>query len=159
VDVGKNIGAELQTDQAEADKRVAQARAEERRAMAVALEQENRARVEEARANVVEAEAQVPAGHGRGLPLREPGDHGLPAHPEPPERHQHAARAREVDRAAEHRRFHDIIDEERRPEVQEPARNVLAGLRKPATLREAVLLAEVIGPPRAVRPFGNLPLG
>jgi hypothetical protein len=66
---------------------------------------------------------------------------------------------REVDRAAEHRRFHDIIDEERRPEVQEPARNVLAGLRKPATLREAVLLAEVIGPPRAVRPFGNLPLG
>ncbi len=60
VDVGKNIGAELQTDQAEADKRVAQARAEERRAMAVALEQENRARVEEARARVVEAEAQVP---------------------------------------------------------------------------------------------------
>jgi uncharacterized protein YqfA (UPF0365 family) len=60
VDVGKNIGAELQTDQAEADKRVAQARAEERRAMAVALEQENRARVEEARAKLVEAEAQVP---------------------------------------------------------------------------------------------------
>jgi uncharacterized protein YqfA (UPF0365 family) len=60
VDVGKNIGAELQTDQAEADKRVAQARAEERRAMAVALEQENRARVEEARANLVQAEAEVP---------------------------------------------------------------------------------------------------
>ena len=60
VDVGKNIGAELQTDQAEADKRIAQARAEERRAMAVALEQENRARVEEARAKVVEAEAEVP---------------------------------------------------------------------------------------------------
>ncbi|HEX2204974.1 MAG TPA: flotillin-like protein FloA [Longimicrobium sp.] len=60
VDVGKNIGAELQTDQAEADKRIAQARAEERRAMAVALEQENRARVEESRARVVEAEAQVP---------------------------------------------------------------------------------------------------
>jgi uncharacterized protein YqfA (UPF0365 family) len=60
VDVGKNIGAELQTDQAEADKRIAQARAEERRAMAVALEQENRARVEEMRAKVVEAEAQVP---------------------------------------------------------------------------------------------------
>jgi uncharacterized protein YqfA (UPF0365 family) len=60
VDVGKNIGAELQTDQAEADKRIAQARAEERRAMAVAVEQENRARVEEARAKVVEAEAQVP---------------------------------------------------------------------------------------------------
>jgi uncharacterized protein YqfA (UPF0365 family) len=60
VDVGKNIGAELQTDQAEADKRIAQAKAEERRAMAVALEQENRARVEEMRSRVVEAEAQVP---------------------------------------------------------------------------------------------------
>jgi uncharacterized protein YqfA (UPF0365 family) len=60
VDVGKNVGAELQTDQAEADKRIAQARAEERRAMAVAVEQENRARVEEMRARVVEAEAEVP---------------------------------------------------------------------------------------------------
>jgi uncharacterized protein YqfA (UPF0365 family) len=60
VDVGKNIGAELQTDQAEADKRVAQARAEERRAMAVALEQEMVARVQEMRARVVEAEAEVP---------------------------------------------------------------------------------------------------
>jgi uncharacterized protein YqfA (UPF0365 family) len=60
VDVGKNIGAELQTDQAEADKRVAQARAEERRAMAVAHEQEMKARVEEMRAEVVKAEAQVP---------------------------------------------------------------------------------------------------
>ncbi|HWV56552.1 MAG TPA: flotillin-like protein FloA [Longimicrobiales bacterium] len=60
VDVGKNIGAELQTDQAEADKRIAQAKAEERRAMAVAAEQEMRARVQEMRARVVEAEAQVP---------------------------------------------------------------------------------------------------
>jgi uncharacterized protein YqfA (UPF0365 family) len=60
MDVGKNIGAELQTDQAEADKRIAQAKAEERRAMAVAVEQENRSRVEEARANVVKAEAEVP---------------------------------------------------------------------------------------------------
>lgn len=60
VDVGKNIGAELQTDQAEADMRVAQAVAEKRRAMAVATEQENKARVEEMRARVVEAEAQVP---------------------------------------------------------------------------------------------------
>jgi uncharacterized protein YqfA (UPF0365 family) len=60
VNVGKNIGAILQTDQAEADKRVAQAKAEERRAMAVAAEQENRAKVEEMRAKVVEAEAQVP---------------------------------------------------------------------------------------------------
>jgi uncharacterized protein YqfA (UPF0365 family) len=60
VDVGKNIGAELQTDQAEADKRIAQAKAEERRAMAVAHEQEMRARVQEMRAQVVQAEAQIP---------------------------------------------------------------------------------------------------
>ncbi len=60
VDVGRNIGAELQTDQAEADKKIAQAKAEERRAMAVAVEQEMRARTQEQRAKVVEAEAQVP---------------------------------------------------------------------------------------------------
>ena len=60
VDVGKNIGAELQTDQAEADKRVAQARAEERRAMAVAKEQEMKALVVEMMSEVVKAEAQVP---------------------------------------------------------------------------------------------------
>jgi uncharacterized protein YqfA (UPF0365 family) len=60
VDVGKNIGAELQTDQAEADKEIAQAKAEERRAMAVAKEQEMRAEVQEMRAKVVEAEADVP---------------------------------------------------------------------------------------------------
>ena len=60
VDVGKNIGAELQTDQAEADKRIAQAKAEERRAMAVAREQEMQAAVEEMRAKVVEAEAEIP---------------------------------------------------------------------------------------------------
>ncbi|MFC1829352.1 flotillin-like protein FloA [Thermodesulfobacteriota bacterium] len=60
VDVGKNIGAELETDRAEADKKIAQAKAEERRAMAFAVEQEMRARVEEMRAKVVEAEAQVP---------------------------------------------------------------------------------------------------
>ncbi len=60
VDVGRNIGAQLQTDQAEADKRIAQAKAEERRAMAVAREQEMRAFVEEMRAKVVEAEAEVP---------------------------------------------------------------------------------------------------
>lgn len=60
VDVGDNIGARLQADQAEADKRVAQARAEERRAAAVALEQENKAKVQEMQAKVVEAQAQVP---------------------------------------------------------------------------------------------------
>lgn len=60
VDVGRNIGAQLQMDQAEADKRIAQANAEERRAMAIAQEQENRARTQEMRAKVVEAEAEVP---------------------------------------------------------------------------------------------------
>ena len=60
VDVGRNIGAQLQTDQAEADKRIAQAKAEERRAMAVAREQEMKAAVQEMRAKVVEAEAEVP---------------------------------------------------------------------------------------------------
>ncbi|HHU85855.1 MAG: flotillin-like protein FloA [Pelotomaculaceae bacterium] len=60
VDVGRNIGAQLQTDQAEADKRIAQAKAEERRAMAVAKEQEMKASVEEMRAQVVKSEAQVP---------------------------------------------------------------------------------------------------
>ncbi len=60
VDIGRNIGAKLQTDQAEADKRIAQAKAEERRAMAVAKEQEMIAAVQEMRAKVVEAEAQVP---------------------------------------------------------------------------------------------------
>ena len=60
VDVGRNIGAELMTDQAEADKRIAQARAEERRAMAVAREQEMKAYTQEMQAKVVEAQAAVP---------------------------------------------------------------------------------------------------
>jgi len=60
VDVGKNIGAELETDRAEADKKIAQAKAEERRAMAYAVEQEMKARVQEMQAKVVEAEAKVP---------------------------------------------------------------------------------------------------
>lgn len=60
VDVGANIGAKLQTDQAAADLKVAEARAEERRAMAVALEQEMIAKAQEARANVIQAEAEIP---------------------------------------------------------------------------------------------------
>ena len=60
VDVGRNVGAQLQMDQAEADRRIAQAKAEERRAMAVAKEQEMKAAVQEMRAKVVEAEAEVP---------------------------------------------------------------------------------------------------
>ncbi len=60
IDIGKNIGAELQIDQANADKNIAQAKAEKRRAMAVALEQENKAWAQEARAKVIEAEAEVP---------------------------------------------------------------------------------------------------
>ncbi len=60
IDVGKNIGAELQMDQANADKNIAQAKAEERRAMAVALEQENKAKAQDARAKVILAEAEIP---------------------------------------------------------------------------------------------------
>ena len=60
IDVGKNIGAQLQMDQADADKNIAQAKAEERRAMAVALEQDTRAKAQEARAKVILSEAEVP---------------------------------------------------------------------------------------------------
>ncbi len=67
VDVGRNIGAKLQTDQAEADKRIAQAKAEERRAMAVAREQEMAAEVQAMKAKVVEAEAEVPLALAKAL--------------------------------------------------------------------------------------------
>ena len=60
IDIGKNVGAELQMDQANADKNIAQAKAEERRAMAVAAEQEMKAKAQEARAKVIEAEAEIP---------------------------------------------------------------------------------------------------
>jgi len=60
IDIGKNIGAVLQMDQANADKNIAQAKAEERRAMAVALEQEMKAKAQEARANVIQAEVEIP---------------------------------------------------------------------------------------------------
>ena len=60
IDIGKNIGAALQIDQAQADKNIAQAKAEERRAMAIALEQEMIAKAQEARARVIEAEAELP---------------------------------------------------------------------------------------------------
>lgn len=60
IDIGKNIGAALQIDQAQADKNIAQAKAEERRAMAIALEQEMKAKAQEARAHVIEAEAELP---------------------------------------------------------------------------------------------------
>lgn len=60
IDIGKNIGATLQIDQAQADKNIAQAKAEERRAMAIALEQEMKAKAQEARAKVIEAEAELP---------------------------------------------------------------------------------------------------
>ena len=67
VDVGRNIGAQLQTDQAEADKRIAQAKAEERRAMAVAKEQEMKAYTQEMEAKVVEAQAEVPHAMAQAL--------------------------------------------------------------------------------------------
>ena len=67
VDVGRNVGAQLLTEQAEADKRIAQAKAEERHAMAMAAEQEMKARVQEMKARVVEAEAQIPLAMAEAL--------------------------------------------------------------------------------------------
>lgn len=67
VDVGRNIGAKLQTEQAEADKNIAQAKAEERRSMAIAQEQEMRAETQKMRARVVEAEAEVPLAMAEAL--------------------------------------------------------------------------------------------
>ena len=67
IDVGRNIGAQLQTDQAEADKKIAQAKAEERRAMAIAGEQEMKAKTQEMRAKVVESEAEVPMAMAQAL--------------------------------------------------------------------------------------------
>lgn len=67
IDVGKNIGATLQMDQANADKNIAQAKAEERRAMAIATEQEMKAKAQEARAEVIQAEAEVPKALAQAL--------------------------------------------------------------------------------------------
>ncbi len=67
VDVGGNIGAKLQTDQAQADKKIAQAKAESRRAMAVAVEQEMKAKAQEMRAKLIEAESQVPMAMAQAL--------------------------------------------------------------------------------------------
>ncbi|MEN9918674.1 MAG: flotillin-like protein FloA [Bacteroidota bacterium] len=67
IDIGKNIGAVLQIDQAQADKNIAQARAEERRSMAVALEQEMKAKAQESRAKVIEAEAEIPKAMAEAL--------------------------------------------------------------------------------------------
>lgn len=67
IDVGKNIGADLQIDQANADKNIAQAKAEERRAMAIAVEQEMKAKAQEARAEVIQAEAEVPKALAQAL--------------------------------------------------------------------------------------------
>ena len=67
IDVGRNVGAQLQTDQAEADKKIAQAKAEERRAMAIAGEQEMKAKTQEMRAKVVAAEAEVPMAMAQAL--------------------------------------------------------------------------------------------
>ena len=67
IDIGKNIGAVLQIDQAQADKNIAQAKAEERRAMAIALEQEMKAKAQEARAKVIEAESELPRAMARAF--------------------------------------------------------------------------------------------
>ena len=90
IDVGDNIGANLQADQAEADTRVARAKAEERRAFAVAMEQEMIAAVQENRAKVVAGRGRGPAGHRRGLPQGQPRHHRLLQPPQHPGRHRDA---------------------------------------------------------------------
>ena len=100
IDVGDNIGARLQADQAEADTRVARAQAEGRRAMAVSQEQENIAKIEENRAKLVEAEAEVPQGDGRGVPQRQAGHSRLLQAAERAGRYGHARRDRDGQRAA-----------------------------------------------------------
>ena len=90
VDVGKNIGAELQTSQAEADRRIAQAKAAERQYAALAAEQEQKAETQRMRAKVVEAEAHDSAGDRRGVPQRQPRRHGLLPAEEHPGRHRDA---------------------------------------------------------------------
>ena len=107
VDVGKNIGAELQTDQAEADKRIAQAKAEERRALAVAMEQEYKAEAQKQRAKRDRGRGADPAGDGRGVPQRQPRRDGLSALPEHPGRHRDAAGHRGAERLRRRRRGPD----------------------------------------------------
>ena len=99
VDVGENIGARLQADQAEADMRVARANAEGRRAMAVAEEQEMIAQIEENRAKVVEAEAEVPKAIAQAFRNGQAGPDGLLQAAQHPGRHRHAL----VDRQGRHR--------------------------------------------------------
>ena len=96
IDVGKNIGAFLQMDEANADKNIAQAKAEEKRAMAVALEQEMKAKAQEARAKVILAEAEIPMAIGGSLPQRRSRRDGLLQNPKHPGRHPHARRDREA---------------------------------------------------------------
>ena len=98
VDVGENIGARLQADQAEADVRVARANAEGRRAMAVAEEQEMIAQIEENRAKVVEAEAEVPKAIAQAFRTNKLGPDGLLSAAQYPGRHRHAV----VDRQGRH---------------------------------------------------------
>ena len=90
VDVGRNVGAQLQIDQAEADKRIAQAKAEERRAMAVAKEQEMLAATQEMRAKVVEAGSTRPHRSCRSLEIRKYGRYGLLQYEESDSRHRYA---------------------------------------------------------------------
>lgn len=90
IDVGKNIGATLQMDQANADKNIAQAKAEERRAMAVATEQEMKAKAQQARAEVIQAEAEVPKAPGTSPARGQHGIYGLLQTRKSQGRHRHA---------------------------------------------------------------------
>ncbi len=93
IDVGENIGARLQADRAEADMRVSRARAESRRAAAVAAEQEMNAKIEESRAKLVEAEAEVPKAMAEAFASRS-SNHGLLPSQKRRSRHPNAAQYR-----------------------------------------------------------------
>ena len=113
IDVGDNIGANLQALQAEADTRVARAKAEERRAFAVAKEQEMQAAVQENRAKVVRAEAEIPDGDRRGFPPGQPGDRRLLQPPQRSGRHRDAQRDRRDRKCSPRERAGSIVSEDR----------------------------------------------
>lgn len=97
IDIGKNIGAALQIDQANADKNIAQAKAEERRAMAVATEQEMKAKAPGSPCQSYRGRSGSTQGHGRSIPQRQSGYHGLLPDEEYRSRHFHARKHCQTD--------------------------------------------------------------
>jgi hypothetical protein len=168
VDVGKNIGAELETDRAEADKKIAQAKAEESRAMAFAVEQEMKARVQEMRAKVVEAEAKVPLAMAEAFQKGNLGIMDYYRMKNIDGRHPDAGHHRQARRDLA---FASPALKASAPRL-EPSHGTAPGLRRRRSpsrgpkrslsgqdLRQAVIWSEILGPPKALREVeGNSPL-